>query len=57
MIECSPVVKQRCKSAFLQVGFINAFVLRNVMKRLNRAVLACYDSLDLQVGTSSRTSA
>eukprot|EP00891_Asterochloris_glomerata_P003002 jgi/Astpho2/3002/Aster-03311 len=30
------------------VGFINAFVLRNVMKRLNRAVLACYDSLDLQ---------
>ena len=57
MTECSPAAKQRCNSTFLQVGFIDAFVLRNVMKRLNKAVLACYDSLDLQVGTSSRTTA
>ena len=39
------------------MGFVDAFVLRNVMKRLNKAVLACYDSLDLQVGTVSGTTA
>ena len=32
----------------MQVGFVDAFVLRNVMKRQTTALLACCDSLDKQ---------
>jgi len=32
----------------MQVGFVDAFVLRNVMKRQVAALLACCDSLDEQ---------
>ena len=32
----------------MQVGFVDAFVLRNVMKRQTAALLACCDCLDEQ---------